>query len=77
MKKHADYVAGEHSYWIHFCFGFVIGLALGGFAAWKIFDATSVSVFVALFVAVWAALEAGRWGDRGLRRILERWSWFT
>lgn len=76
MKKHDDYVAGPHSYWIHFGCGLVFGAVAGAWIGWQIFDSGGLVVVTALGISLVTALTCGRWGDQGWQWVLQKLGWF-
>ncbi len=80
MKKHDDYIAGPHHYWIHFWCGLVCGAGVGAWRAWigsQIFAAGWLLVVAAIVFSLGTAYSCGRWGDRAWHWILQRLPWFS
>jgi hypothetical protein len=77
MKKHDDYIAGPHSYWMHFWCGFVFGAGAGAWAGWQIFESGWPVVVTGIVVSLGTAFICGRWGDRGWQRVLHKLGWFS
>ena len=70
MQQRDDYVFGSHHYWLHFGCGFVLGAALGAHATLGV-ASKPVVVVVSLVGGLLLGRFAGRWGDRGWKRVSE------
>jgi hypothetical protein len=77
MKKQDDYIAGPHSYWIHFWCGLVFGVFLGAWMGWNFFSSGWAIAGTAFVTSSVAAYSCGRWGDRAWHWILSRIGWFS
>ena len=47
MKKHDDYIAGPHHFWIHFWCGLVFGGVVCTWISWSFFESTAVALVTA------------------------------
>jgi hypothetical protein len=77
MNKQDDYIVGPHNYWLHFWLGGVMGLGLGWWVGFNIFEAGLGVLAIAVTAAVIVAFSCGRWGDRAWRWIIQRLHWLT
>jgi len=77
MKKQDDYIAGPHSYWIHFWCGLVFGALLGAWIGWQMFDGGWAIACTAFVTSSAVAYSCGRWGDPAWHWIISRVNWFS
>jgi hypothetical protein len=77
MKQKDDYIAGPHSYWVHFGCGFFFGAFVGGSIGWQIFHNGWLMGGAALVAGSVAASACGRWGDSAWHEIISRMRWFS
>jgi len=68
-----DYWNGKH-FWTHFCWGLIVGGALGTWISWGMFASRLACFGVAGGITLFFAFCAGKWGDTFWHWILSHWS---
>ena len=77
MKKHNDYTAGPHHYWIFFVCGLVFGIGMGFLVGWNLFNRGWPVGLTTFGMAAGFAYCSGRWGDRAWHRMIWLLSWLV
>jgi hypothetical protein len=76
MKQHDEYIAGPHSYWVHFWCGIVFGALLGLWIGWNLFEQGWAIPATSLATALAIGYSCGRWGDGAWQWVISRLDWF-
>jgi hypothetical protein len=77
VKKHDDYIAGAHRYWLHFFCGIVAGAIIGSWIGFNAFNgAVGISSCAAIAAGIFA-FACACWGDRAWLWVIERLPWLT